>query len=674
MTKPRTAGDERLPHLVGHFDRALEQLSHARPFAKHMYQARVFELALRLLEIDCGLERLATRAAEFDAAGVFYGGDWLHPERLDPTLVRNALCGTDPFYRGLEVLNQLRMVAIARGEASHESLDAGRARAYLEQVVALNVELLFPESSEATRGADRGTAEIADGVRALFEHVVHALGGSGIVRAIVDEVERILQQRPILVHRPVAMVDTIQRGLSLMDDEALVDGLRERAETLITARSGASERAHHADDLDAYRQTLRDLAPDALLAEARAFGQAVRRTGLTSPQHAVLMRHIRDSDNSLLIAEALALDNVGRESLSAYGALVRRLIDVAIHSVTAQSLLGLAGLLERGTLFFPPVAPGLWRLVDLEIQPATAEALQRELGGDAPPPAIGLLTAGVLSVLGQPLGVGQGDNPTCQSARAISLWAQVDPGFLLEMITWAARDDEMDMHFEGALIESHNLSTSLIEQLHTELDAVSLILVPHLDRIYMEMGRRCSGRGEDHHRWVNPEFHGWWVHRGFAIAVQVSSGAVVDFAHFIRLFHAAYHAYFNGGRWMVYPQPAGIAATNAQGTFLGWHAVSIQRVALDADGIMRVYFYNPNNDGGQDWGDGVVTSTHGNGEFAGEASLPFEQFASRLYVFHYNQRELGDLDAVPSEAVDRIVDMARLSWARAFPWHDIVRG
>jgi hypothetical protein len=34
---------------------------------------------------------------------------------------------------------------------------------------------------------------------------------------------------------------------------------------------------------------------------------------------------------------------------------------------------------------------------------------------------------------------------------------------------------------------------------------------------------------------------------------------------------------------------------------------------------MRVYFYNPNNDSGQDWGDGIVVSIADNGEDYGEA-------------------------------------------------------
>lgn len=57
-----------------------------------------------------------------------------------------------------------------------------------------------------------------------------------------------------------------------------------------------------------------------------------------------------------------------------------------------------------------------------------------------------------LQVLGQLLGVGQGANPTCQSARAITMWAQSDPDYLLHLVTQAARIDTAMMHFEGHAI------------------------------------------------------------------------------------------------------------------------------------------------------------------------------------------------------------------------------
>ncbi len=195
------------------------------------------------------------------------------------------------------------------------------------------------------------------------------------------------------------------------------------------------------------------------------------------------------------------------------------------------------------------------------------------------------------------------------------------------------------------------------------MDAVSLLTVPHLDRIYFEMGRRSAGRGEDPHKWVNAEFHGEQVAHGFRIAVDVFTGGLKDFEGFIRDFYATYHPYHNGNIPVINPQPAGIAVTDSAARFIGWHAITIQRVALDPSGIMRVYFFNPNNDSGQDWGQGIVTSTHGHGELYGEASLPVSQFVSRLYVFHYDPLEVGDPASVPADDVQAVMRLAQDSWA-----------
>ncbi len=119
---------------------------------------------------------------------------------------------------------------------------------------------------------------------------------------------------------------------------------------------------------------------------------------------------------------------------------------------------GLALLLERGTLFAPPMAPALWRQLNLELCPEAEAAILRAQG-EAVPARVRLL-ADVLGVLGLPLGIGQGNNPTCQSARALSMWAHNDPDYLLQMIVWAARDDDLVMHFEGQRLSSKELSVA----------------------------------------------------------------------------------------------------------------------------------------------------------------------------------------------------------------------
>ncbi|MFP3488643.1 hypothetical protein R0K20_13625, partial [Staphylococcus sp. SIMBA_130] len=74
----------------------------------------------------------------------------------------------------------------------------------------------------------------------------------------------------------------------------------------------------------------------------------------------------------------------------------------------------------------------------------------------------------------------------------------------MEIIPRAARDGDIDMVFEGVQIHSKDLQGGLAPDLHPELDPVSLVLVPHLDRIYSEMMSRVALRGEPGHRWVNP--------------------------------------------------------------------------------------------------------------------------------------------------------------------------
>jgi hypothetical protein len=267
-------------------------------------------------------------------------------------------------------------------------------------------------------------------------------------------------------------------------------------------------------------------------------------------------------------------------------------------------------------------------------------------------------------LLGQPLGIGQGNNPTCQSARALSMWALNDPDYLLWLLAQAISMDRIIIHFEGSPLDSSQLALGLSQLPPLDADPVSVILVPHIDRVYAEMGRRVADRGEDPHRWINPELHGWWVGREFHIAVDVATGKLCNHAMFISDFYRAYHPLHNGNDPVIHPQPAGIAVTDSTGLFIGWHAISIIRVAVDQAGVTRVYFFNPNNDSGQDWGQGIVVSTHGNGERLGEGSLPIDQFTSRLYIFHDDGLPSTAARPVDDAVIASIEEMAKGSWAR----------
>lgn len=653
--------DALIADSIREFERTLGKLEQTRPFAKGVHQLRLCSLAMKLLDSDTGIAAMYAVAPRFDAAGVFHGGDWAEPQFLDPGKVRASLDG-DGMYPAVESLSELRLLALASGDAESDAVTAAEARTFLEDVLARNLDIPFPAASEVTRQTVTRNRRLTR----LFAFLLDRLGTDGIVDALANECERMLLQRPIMVQRVEKMLRSAVAVFATEPTPSDGPG-HQHVRWMIEALDGPTALSQAAENPGAYGDALKSQDRVVLAEEAQSFGQRMNDTGLVSPPHATLLRYLAVEHPSLL-PDALALDRIGRTSFAEHQRLVVDMIGHAVLPETARCIYGLSRLLNLGILFFPPVAPGLRRLMVTEIQPAIGRLLQTASQLESPPHPNALLLAGTLSVIGQPRGVDQGHNPTCQAARAISLWSQNDVGYLLEIVSRAARDDELVMHFEGDAIRSTELSFGLAEELHTELDPVSLVLTPHLDKIYMEMSRRTIGRDEDGHKWVNPEFHGWWVYRGFASLVDAETEGIKDFDGFVRTFHAAYHPDYNGARDLVYAQPCGVVSTTADGEFVGWHAVSIQRIAVDPSGLWRVYFFNPNHDKGQNWGQGIVTSTCDAGELEGESSLPFEQFLMRLYVFHYQRSELGDPARVPIDMIDEIRNAIVESWARDRAW------
>ncbi|WP_339118522.1 hypothetical protein [Halomonas sp. BMC6] len=646
--------DGKLDGLLSKFDDAVRLLSQAPAFSKPAKLPRVLDTARRVLMQAGGCAALEQRAADFESAGIFAGSDWETPQYLIPTLTTYSLKSADANVVVIEALSELRLLAVAKGDYSHPLISQEQAHHYLTQVMAINLWLLFNAPSEAERETQGRLANIS---RHLFQHLAERIGYEYVIDQLIDEIWRILKQRPIQVDAIKQMITQI--ALCQANPEIDLGASGHGADRLVSSLYGPTQACREDPGIDIYRTRLERMDNATLQAESTGFARAMHDTGLVSPYHAVLLRYLLEEGDHLL-SEALGLSSTGRDCLLCYRELVHALIRSGVYPATAQAVYGLALLLERGILYQPPVAPAMWRQLNLQLSEWAEARLSLAYGEVASPRA--RLIEGVLCMLGLPLGVGQGNNPTCQSARALSMWAYNDPDYLLQMVTWAARDDEIIMHFEGQPISSNESVSGVAAELPMDLDPVSLIVVPHLDRIYAEMGRRCIGREGDPHRWVNPEFHGWWSGRGFSINVDVATGKLSGVDTFIRHFYASYHPYYNGNQPLIHPQPAGIAVTDSAARFIGWHAITILRASLDPNDVMRIYFYNPNNDSGQDWGDGVKVSTSGNGERFGEASLPFEQFTSRLYIYHYDPLERGELATVTDEELERVKGFLHRSW------------
>lgn len=647
--------DASLAALINRFESALDHVDRAKPFAKENHISRLLEYARKLMAAPGGIKHVYKAASRFDRAGVFQGSDWNQPEHLLANLVPMTFASGQSHAVTLECLSELRLLAISKREYFLAGYSEAQAARFLTKVLALNLHELFGTANEATRVLpDSIRVPLTNHLNFLAEHI----GFENVLDEVISEVWRILGQRPVKVDTVKIMIARIAACLHNPEIELKTAALG--ADSLVSALYGPTNASREDPGIATYLERVQTMHSQSLNDEANAFARAMHDTGLVSDYHAALIRELVTLDPDLLPA-ALGLSATGRDVFYCYRELVLNLIDMCVFFDTSQAVYGLSALLERGILYQPGVANSFWRQTTAPLSPEVRQRIETAFG--TAHPAYVYLLAGLVTVLGQPLGLGQGNNPVCQSTRAISMWAYSDPDYLIQLTRWAARDDSITMTFEGETLLTNVIPPRSDRRPLHDLDPVSLVLVPHLDRVYDEMARRCGGRGEDYHKWLNPEFHGWRVHRGFAIAVDVNTRQPADLAEFYSRFFSVYHPMHNNNMPIVHPQPAGLAITDSQARYVGWHAVTILRVAIDHENIMRLYFFNPNNDSGQNWGNGVEVGTHGHGERPGESSLPFDQFASRLYLFHFDPSDyFGPAPTLDAAELDAVAAMAHESW------------
>jgi hypothetical protein len=649
-----------LDRLSEKLDHWLGEVEKAKPFARSGYQTEVFQIAETLMGSMEGLRLLYERAHLFESKQVFQGGPWADASKLQPALVKGSLIGAG-VYPVVETMSELRLLAVAAGRATDSALTRDEARDFLNEVMALNLEFVFPGDTEQERiegGPHR------DSNLRLFALIAEEIGLDSLRDEVVSEIEQVTAQHPVLTQRVRRMVRMAAR---IPGPDPNSDTSR-RLATFSRAVEGPTELSRKYPQYVEYRTAVKEADRDTLAQEAHDFAESMYATGLVAAHHAILLRHLRAKEHELLPL-ALHLNDLGAAELAQNAETVDQLIQVAVLPGTAQSIYGLRGVLERGLLSRQEVTAGLTRLITLDLTTDVRRMLLRQRERKSGNTANSVLVAGTLSVLGSPLGVGQGRNPTCQAARGISLWAQHAPGFLIELIIAASRDGAIDLPFEGKTWRSDQLHSSKSLELDLDLDPVSVVLVPHLDRLYDQLMKLVALRGEDGHKWVNPALYGRWVPTGFASVFSNPAQTVVSgYEDFVRRFFATHHPAYNDGHALMYPNPVGLCVTNSHGEYLGPHAVSLQRIEPDPRGQLRAYFYNPNNEGRQNWGEDVRPSVSGHGENPGESSLPFDDFVARLYAFHYNPYEEGDAYAVPDLDLKRIEAAARNSWGRAFTW------
>ncbi|MBT2728300.1 hypothetical protein J7E63_15305 [Bacillus sp. ISL-75] len=598
------------------FQRAFYQLWKTSALNKSLFQQAVFVEAAALLKEPNGLAEIFKYAHVFDEAGVFAGKPWENVRKLNPTLVRGTL-HAGGITAAAEAMSDLRILSIARGDYVHPEMSAADATEFLTKVMALNLDLLLMKETEENRVTQLYKDKQASQILGFISD--HCFS-SHVFQILYQEVDNLAVQRPIVTNKILKLIANARR---LADGQKVLDSSLMKYENAVYLPSDLAAAAR-----ESYENKLKASNDLLLIKEAKQLRESMKHTGLVSPFHVLFLKFI-NKEKSDLAQSLLGVDETARENLRSNLPFVSSLISSAVTMNTRRSIYGLIHLLQRD-VFTSEFIIEMKRLIEVPIHNNIKNRLidvHKILDTSA---IRSLIVSGMISVLGQPLGIGQGFNPTCQSTRALSYWSQKEPVLLLKLFNHFLEHGKITINFEGRPISSDTLPHVSLDD-EDNIDTVSLLLIPHLDSIYFEMLKAANGRGQDPHRWINPSFHikGIWT----------EFSDIYSDADFTARFYRHYHPSSNPNVNQGLPQPAGITIYNQSGQVLGAHAVLIQRVCHDPKGCIRVYFYNPNNDSLQVWGNSIKTSVSGNGELEGESSLPFDDFLYFLYAYHFPKPE-----------------------------------
>lgn len=654
-----------LDQLEDRLTHSLKAFQDAPSFTRDDKRKRLISQVDLLCRNENGVELLYHYMPELDAAGLFTGTVWEDPNQLVPGLVKGTLLAGPPTST-VEVLNEIRILNISEGRIQHPNFSAVQAKQFLHQIMVASFELAFEDFNQPGWSNRYSEGELKK-IGMLFRLIKQHLDLREIKPVLLEEIEVIIAHRPVVVTR-------IKRMLKVIDQEMELDLSQESDRKLqhyIHTLYRPSSLARKYQVPDQYEVALEQLSTEDLAEECRELGQSMFDTGLVS-DHQLTLLHFVLKHHSAMVPDVLALDAHGRADYERHENFVAQVIRDFIVPGNKQAVYGIARVLQRNILSQKTAWHAINRFVKIEVHPDVKKRLEQgDLSSHKLTPMQSLI-GGTLCVLGLPLGVRQGNNPTCQSARGISMWSRHAPAKLINMLIDAATSNNLVFRYEGDQIQSVNVIEGLTQQFDFQLDPVSITLVPLLDKVYNEMMKRASLKhfGKDPHSSVNAAFYGHWIQTGFRSVYNAALHAIEKYDEFVRIFYASFHPDYNGGHHLIYPVPTGIFITNASAQMLGYHAISLLRIEQAPDSEeWRAYFFNPNSQGKQDWGQGIEPTVWGNGERHGESSLPVNEFVSRVYAYHFNELRLEDKHLkIPAATVAGITKLSKESWGLKYRW------
>src|SRR5690625_5939363 len=112
------------------------------------------------MDQENGMEQLYALADRFEEAGIFDDGPWDELTNLQPKFVKGALMagGTNAT---LEILSELRILSLAEEDHESEDMSSEEAQEFLNEVMALNMDLIFPEETEDRKSTRLNSSHVA---------------------------------------------------------------------------------------------------------------------------------------------------------------------------------------------------------------------------------------------------------------------------------------------------------------------------------------------------------------------------------------------------------------------------------------------------------------------------------------------------------------------------------
>ncbi|MGB6035073.1 MAG: hypothetical protein WBG42_02310, partial [Cryomorphaceae bacterium] len=194
------------------FEECFDEYLEATPLTKPQKAQKLTSQIDLLSRTPQGLEYLYERSLDLEAAGLFDDSPWQNPAKQVHTLVRGTLLSGHPSST-FEIASELRILAYANGREGPSNYPAADAKKYLEEVVVQNLEFAFDELNEESRS--KLTPQERKKVVNNFRFLMEKANLSGIKEKLVEEIQMVCAQRPIVTKTVRNLVQTIYQRMDL---------------------------------------------------------------------------------------------------------------------------------------------------------------------------------------------------------------------------------------------------------------------------------------------------------------------------------------------------------------------------------------------------------------------------------------------------------------------------